>query len=165
MGLDLPGTACIEATTILKRLMPDIRVIIIATDPDTERIAELVRAGACGYLIKPTPACLLSSLTIATPVHGEHTIAAKAREVRQGIHDCPGESKLDKGDNPLSRSEMLVARLISEGLRNKEIADRLRIGNETARSHTRNLFRKLNVHSRTEIAVKYLKSLPEWKKG
>lgn len=162
MDLDLPGTAGIDATALLKRDLPEIQMVILSNDPDPERIAEAVKAGAAGYLVKPTLASLLGSLAIAAPFDADRMILVKARKVIEIFHSRTPRDKLDRKRDSISPREKEVARLISEGLSNKEIASHLNVAAETARTHTRNIFKKFSVRTRTEVAVRYLKSQPQW---
>jgi len=72
---------------------------------------------------------------------------------------------VDKESVPLSLRETVVARLISEGMTNKEIAGQMEVGIQTIHSHVKTIFKKLNARSRTDVAVRYLKSLQDWTTG
>lgn len=159
MDIDLPGTSGITATAALKRLMPDVQVMIVSLDANPERIAEAIAAGACGYFIRPT---VVSSGGVA-PFGCERTVTEMARGVIAKLHNRAPRPALDLQSEPLTQRETAVVRLIAEGCTNKEIASHMDVGLETVRTHTRTIFRKLNVRSRTEVAVKYLKSLENWK--
>lgn len=159
MDIDLPGTSGIVATAALKRLMPDVQVMIISLDANPQRIAEAIQAGASGYFIKPTQA----SSGAVSPFGCERTVTEMARSVIEKLHTRGQKTALDKTSEPLTSRETVVVRLIAEGCTNKEIACHMDVGLETVRTHIRTIFRKLNVRSRTEVAVRYLKSLKNWK--
>ncbi|MEO5714445.1 MAG: response regulator transcription factor [Luteolibacter sp.] len=165
MDLDLPGTSGIEATRLLKRFLPDVQVMIVSLEADPERIAEAIKAGACGFLIKPTLAGDLGLPGAATPFDCTRTVTAMARRVIETLHKRSPKMKVDEDSVPLSLRETVVARLISEGLTNKEIAGHMDLGIQTVHSHIKTIFKKLSARSRTDVAVKYLKSLQVWNPG
>jgi DNA-binding NarL/FixJ family response regulator len=162
MDLDLPGASGIAATAALKRLMPDVQVMIVSLDADPQRISEAIQAGACGYFIKPTPVGGMVSSGAVPPFGCQRTVTEMARNVIEKLHTRGQKTKLDPASEPLTSRETVVVRLIAEGCTNKEIACHMDVGLETVRTHIRTIFRKLNVRSRTEVAVKYLKSLKNW---
>lgn len=141
MDIDPPGMSGIKATALLKRFLPETQVIIISTDDDRERIHEALRAGACGFLYKPSG--LVPS------------IARRVSETLLNHRPAPD------GTGSLTDREAQVAGLIAEGLTNKEIGVRLNISTQTVHGYTKIIFRKLNVRSRTEVAVRQLTAMHE----
>src|SRR6185436_1601650 len=111
-----------------------------------EYIAQSVRLGACGYLRKDTsPAELVRAIKA---VHGGEVYfnSTASRVLADVLHD--GERKSVRPAPPvLSDREREVLVLIAEGLSNKEVADRLKIGVRTAETHRERLMRKLNIHT------------------
>jgi len=162
MDIDLPGASGIAATAALKRLMPDVQVMIVSLDADPQRISEAIQAGACGYFIKPTSGGGQTSSGAVPPFGCQRTVTEMARNVIEKLHARGQKTKLDPASEPLTSRETVVVRLIAEGCTNKEIACHMDVGLETVRTHIRTIFRKLCVRSRTEVAVKYLKSLKNW---
>jgi DNA-binding NarL/FixJ family response regulator len=111
-------------------------------------------AGASGYLVKrTTPAELLKAIeevhSGASPMSGKiaRTVVEYFRTLQKA---APQEQYLSK------REEEILGLLV-KGYRYKEIADALTISFETVRSHLKNIYDKLHVHSRTEAVVKYLR--------
>ena len=159
VDVDSPGASGIETTALLKRSMPDVHVMIVSAEADHETLAAAIKAGACGYLIKPSP---VGGRLKPDSSDRALTVAAMARRVIGVLREqSPEKIKPGHRSIPLSRQESMVARLISEGLMNKEIADRMELSNHTVHSHLKSIFKKLKVHSRTEVAVVYLKLLDE----
>ncbi len=151
LNTNLPGMPVDRATALIHRFLPETRIIIISENHDTARINAALEAGACGYLTTPPAAREPSGMA--------HAIAAIASGVLGALETHASGAKPVHGGTPLSSKEKSVARLISEGLTNKEIAARLRIQPSTVHSHMKSIFAKLRVRSRTEVAVKYVETL------
>lgn len=154
MDINLPGISGIECVRKLKAQMPKLQILMLTMYEDDEKVFQSLVAGASGYLVKRTsPADLLRAIgevyTGASPMSGK--IARTVVEYFQKL----------KTDSPqqqyLSKREEEILNLLAKGYRYKEIADALSISFETVRSHLKNIYDKLHVHSRTEAVVKYLR--------
>lgn len=120
---------------------------------DSESVFKALKAGAKGYITKTTqPSKILDA--IVDVYHGGSPMSSNiARKVVASFHSLPeNNSELKK----LSSREKEILLLLSEGLRYKEIADRLFLSTETVRTHIRNIYEKLQVNSRTEALNKTL---------
>jgi DNA-binding NarL/FixJ family response regulator len=82
-----------------------------------------------------------------------------ARRVVEAFHSPLPKAAPEEAAVHLSNRETAVAKLVAEGLANKEIADRLDLSIETVRGHLKKIYDKLHVRCRTEAAVKYLDSI------
>jgi DNA-binding NarL/FixJ family response regulator len=161
MDINLPGMNGVECVRRLKGLLPGLPVVMLTVFEEGEHVFEALRAGACGYLLKRTsPADLLSALT---EVHrgGSPMSTAIARRVVESFHHAgkvpiPSASDLQR----LTEREAEILKLLAEGCRNKEIADRLGVSLDTVRTHLRHVYEKLQVNSRTEALLKYLEPRP-----
>jgi len=154
MDINLPGISGIECVRKLKAQAPKLQILMLTMYEDDEKVFQSLVAGASGYLVKRTsPAELLRAIgevyTGASPMSGK--IARTVVEYFQKL----------KTDSPrqqyLSKREEEILNLLAKGYRYKEIADTLSISFETVRSHLKNIYDKLHVHSRTEAVVKYLR--------
>lgn len=159
MDINLPGMSGIEATALLKRHLPEIQVIIVTVHREHEKIFDALKAGACGYLIKRSRAADVRQAILDVHSGGAPMSAEIARRVVEAFHQPQAKTEAGQETVNLSQRETEVAKLIAEGLANKEIADRLGISTETVRGHLKNIYEKLHVRSRTEAAVKYLDSV------
>jgi DNA-binding NarL/FixJ family response regulator len=155
MDIHLPSMSGIECTSRLKQLMPQARVLILTVYEDNEQIFKALQAGASGYLLKrTTPAELLVAIT---DVHrgGAPMTSEIARKVVESFRRVvPRHPSAE----PLSQREEEILNYLARGYANKEIAERLSISFDTVRSHLKNIYEKLHVHSRTEAVIKYLGS-------
>lgn len=155
MDVHLPGASGIACTAQLKEKLPDVQVIIVTVYRNHELIFQALQAGACGYLLKrSSPEELLKAISEVRS-GGAPMTSEIARMLVEAFQKKP--ASVVSGDGLTQReSEILV--LLSEGLSNKEIADRVKISYDTVRAHLRHIYEKLHVRGRTEAVRKYLKS-------
>lgn len=154
MDINLPTMSGIECVRQLKQLMPRLQILMLTMYEDDDLVFQALTAGASGYLVKRTsPAELLAAIeevhSGASPMSGKI-----ARTVVEYFHKL---QHIVPPQGNLSRREQEILDLLVKGYRYKEIADALGIGFETVRSHLKNIYEKLHVHSRTEAVVKYLR--------
>jgi len=155
MDIHLPGESGIACTARLKQTLPALQVIMVTVYRNQELIFQALQAGACGYLLKRTsPEELLKAIAEVrsggAPMTGEI-----ARMVVETFQKKPANLSPEAD---LTHRESEVLALLSEGLSNKEIADRIDISYDTVRAHLRHIYEKLHVRSRTEAVNRYLKS-------
>lgn len=153
MDINLPGASGIECTARLKLQLPAMQVIMLTVYEDTVSIFNALKAGACGYLLKrSSPGEILEALqTIqngGAPMNSE--IARKIVMTFQTPPPSPGEA------TTLSARETEILELLSRGKVSKEIADQLNISYHTVRVHTKHIYEKLHVRSRSEAMAKFL---------
>ena len=138
MDLLLPGIDGIEAIGAIRQSDPQARIVVLTMHDGDECIHRALEAGAKSYLLKGA-----SSIDLVRVI----------REVHLGgkpLQDDIRERLDDRGARPgLTPREVDVLQLVSEGNRNKEIADLLSISEETVQVHLRNVFGKLDVRDRT----------------
>ena len=121
---------------------------------DSDKIFQALAAGASGYLLKRvSPARLLEAIQEVRD-GGSPMSGSIARQVVQSFYRL-GKAKDESGN--LSAREQEILQLLTEGFLYKEIADRLGIGKETVRTHVRHIYEKLQVRTRTEAVVKFLR--------
>lgn len=155
MDIHLPEMSGIECVAKLKELRPTLQIIMLTAHADNELIFDSLMAGASGYLLKRTaPAELLEALTVVydggspmTPI-----IARKVVQHFQQLKPARDESV------KLSDRERETLDLLAKGFQYKEIAAQLSISPLTVRTYLRRIYEKLQVRSRTEAVVKYLKN-------
>ena len=155
MDIDLPGMNGIQAVWEIKKRFPEIKVIMLTVFEDEEKIFGAIKAGANGYLLKKdSPKKILDSIDAVykgeSPMNG--VIAAKILEYFQ--HQQFKKNALDESN--LTTREKEILQLLIKGNSYKEIASAIFISIETLNSHIKNIYKKLNVHSRGELSAKYL---------
>lgn len=156
LDIAMPSIDGIEATRRIKEACPSTKILIIsAYDYDSYAIAS-IRAGARGYLLKGAP---LSELVNAVRMlhHGEAVFDLK---VANEFLSCLDDKRDKNTESPhkLNSRELQVLKLLGKGIGNKMIANQLCIGERTVQTHLVNIFRKLNVDTRTAAVVCALKT-------
>ena len=149
MDIHLPGRSGIECLTDLRVLLPGVQVIMLTVETDGQRVFESLKAGATGYVIKRAPIEELFDAIDQVHAGGSPMSATIARKVVGSF-----QVRTEVNGEKLSEREMQVLDLLSEGLRMKEIADRLNLSTNTVRTHVRHIYEKLQVQSRTEALNK-----------
>ena len=148
LDLRMPGGG-VEATRRIREVAPGAQVVILSSFEDDEGVRGAIEAGAISYVLKDIGAEALAE-TIRRAARGEATLHPRvAARLLHGMR--PGGSNAVA--TALSPREREVLLLIGEGLDNREIAERLAIGEKTVKTHVSNLLGKLGVSDRTRAAV------------
>lgn len=162
MDIGLPQLDGISVTRELKKRCPEIKVIMLTSHDNDREIFGAFAAGAAGYCLKDVASQKLS-LAIKSVAGGavwvDPRIAGTVLNclANKGVDEKPAAPESTEDRLELSPREMDVLKLMTEGLGNKEIADRLIISVSTVRTHVDHILEKLAVSGRTQAAVKALK--------
>ncbi|KRF44123.1 response regulator [Paenibacillus sp. Soil787] len=155
MDLNMPsGMDGLTATTELRRLMPDLAILILTMHDDDEYLFRAIHVGASGYILKSAPhEELLTAIRSVAAGNAYLYPTATKRLMNEYIE------RLKQGENTdtfasLSEREKEVLALIAKGFSNKEIAEQLIISVKTVESHKSNVMEKLGLKTRPEL-VKY----------
>ncbi|MBB5214874.1 response regulator [Parapusillimonas granuli] len=156
LDLNMPGLSGLEVLQILSQDLPDCAVIVLTVSEEGDELAEALRHGARGYLIKNIDADALVT-GIRRAVAGEPVIdpAMTGRLIDQFRKQAatPARPENDAQRSKLSTREMQVAQLLARGASNKVIARELNVTESTVKIHVQNVLKKLNLTSRVQIAV------------
>jgi len=155
MDVHLPGESGIACTARLKEELPGVQVIMLTVYRNQELIFQALQAGACGYLLKRSSPDELLAAIAEVRSGGAPMTSEIARMVVEAFQKKPAGVTAADG---LTNRESEILALLSEGLSNKEIADRVDISYDTVRAHLRHIYEKLHVRGRTEAVKMYLKS-------
>ncbi|NMB38790.1 MAG: response regulator transcription factor [Firmicutes bacterium] len=161
MDINMPGLNGIEATRLITKELGNIPILALTIHDDEEYIAEMIRAGARGYILKDSE---LNSLVqaIRRLAAGESFFPSHLMEkVMNRFHQLvmqQGEAtkimaSFNEAAQNLTRRELEVLQCIVDGMSNKECAEHLFISEKTVKNHVTNLLRKLDVEDRTQAAV------------
>jgi DNA-binding NarL/FixJ family response regulator len=149
MDLGLPGMSGIEGIRIIKETLPDINLMVLTVHGESKLVFEALCAGACGYLLKDTPPAKLLEAIKETYDGGAPMSTQIARMVVGSFRTNPHAS--------LTQRETEVLAQLCKGKSYKMIADTLFISEETVRRHIKNIYKKLQVGSKSEAVAKALK--------
>lgn len=148
LDVELPGISGIDALPKLKKIIPDTHILILTVYEQDTLIFRALGNGAAGYLTKNTPHEKVIS-AIAEVMDGGGPMSAHI--ARMVIHSFQRNEA-----SPLTRRETEILEQISTGKSRKRIAEELFIDLETVKSHIKNIYHKLNVHSKAD-AIKTAK--------
>lgn len=157
--INMPALSGIEVTRQLLKTEKDVRVVILTVEEDSDVVYDAFRAGALGYLLKSsTPQDVIEAIRLAERGEAKITpkIAAKVIEDFRRVRE--DEETDDTELYVLSDRESEILDLVAQGLRNKEIANRLCIAEKTVKNHVSNILKALQVNSRTEAAMKAVRA-------
>ena len=154
MDINLPGMNGVECVRQLKKIAPEIQVMMLTVYEDTENIFDALAAGASGYMLKRTAGKELLEAIAEVKNGGSPMTTHIARKVTQSFQKA-GPSP--KSTENLSQREQEVLDLLSQGHLYKEIADKLGISYETVHTYVRRIYEKLQVRTRTEAVAKFLR--------
>ena len=146
MDLRLPDISGIDAMIAIRTEFPDARIVMLTTFEGDVEIQRALQAGARGYLLKSTPPDELMQVI---------------RQVHAGKKRVPAEVAAQLAEHmsyeSLTPREVEVLREVAEGNRNKDIAHRLFISEETVKAHMKSILSKLGANDRTHAVTIALK--------
>ena len=151
MDVNMPGINGIDATSEIKKIKPRVKIIVLTMLNDFATLSIFLESGADGYLLKNiTDKELFTALK--TVEDGQIYLSVEMQQVLlQGMRE-------QKNIPHLTQKEKEVLKHISNGLTNKEIAALLFLGEETIRSHRKNIMSKFNIHNAAELVSFALKN-------
>jgi len=155
LDLRLPGVQGLEVLRTLMTLTDPPRVLVLTVHDDEDLVLGASRLGAMGYVLKNTSRSELATAIrrVAAGGHyfGEEVIATVLRG-----------AQLEALAEPLTERELQILRLLTDGLSNKDVGERLYLSPDTVKSHLVNVYRKLGVESRAHaVAVAIRRGLVE----
>lgn len=153
MDIDLPGKSGIDAVIELKAVFPEIKILMLTVFEDDDKIFAAIKAGANGYLLKKdSPQKILDAIRELS--EGKASMNGLiAKKVMEYFHKKKPAANVEEFN--LTRREHEILELLIEGLSYKEIAAKCFISPETMNSHIKNIYQKLNVHSRAQINARF----------
>ena len=156
MDIRMPGMDGVEATRRLCTSWPETRVIILTTFDDDANVFEGLRAGAVGYLLKDLSGQELAH-AVRTVYKGggliEPTVAKRVMAEFARLH--PPARTIEEGlPEPLTERELDVLKLVSAGLSNREIGNKLGLSEGTVKNYVTSVLQKIGVRDRTQAALR-----------
>jgi DNA-binding NarL/FixJ family response regulator len=153
MDMNMPNMDGVAATAEIKRMNPDIKVIILTSYQEVDYVVEALNNGAEGYLLKAiNPKNLAAGIRL---VHSGGTLVTKEMAIFLTKNDSKKSDFLGNIYG-LNKREMQLLTLLSKGYKNNEIAEELFLSEGTVKNYISNIYSKLEVSSRREAAKKAL---------
>ncbi|GAC1507869.1 MAG: response regulator transcription factor [Ktedonobacteraceae bacterium] len=160
LDVRLPGTSGIEVCRIVAERFPQTAVIILTTFTDEDLVGQCIQAGARGFIIKDIERFELKR-AIRAVARGEAAIDTKtAATVFAQLRRVPRQTSAEPAvvfPEPLSAQQLVILRLVAQGLPSREIATQLYLSENTVKGYVQEILHKLGVKNRTEavmVAVK-----------
>lgn len=153
LDLGLPRKDGLEVLADIHSIMPEVKVLILTSFDDREKVYRAICNGASGYLLKTSdPDEILTG--IRDVIHGASALSSPiAKMILEGFARYGPVHEIE----PLTSREEDVLRYLVRGMIKKEIADQLSISQHTVDMHLRSVYRKLHVRSQTEAVSKALR--------
>ena len=156
IDISLPDSNGIELTKDIKKLSPATRVLIVSVHSQIDYITAAFQAGATGYVVKDAPSAkILQALELVS--QGEYFLdGSVSYQVVKKLSEFP-EQKAKTTDpfySNLTIREQEIFRLLAEGVKIRDIANKLCISPKTVENHKTNIMSKLNLHSTLDL-VRY----------
>lgn len=152
MDINMPVLNGLEATRIIKKEKPSVKVIVVSMLSDASIVSKMLKAGADGFLNKDTGKEEL--LKALERVSGGEKYVSTVISNNLLTHLSDPGIQSQEAERPLSPREIEIVKLIAEGLTNKEIAGRLFLSTVTVDTHRKNILAKLHLKN-TASLVKY----------
>jgi DNA-binding NarL/FixJ family response regulator len=143
MDLRMPEMEGIEAIKRLRRISPNIKILVLTNYGSDEYIVRATQAGAMGYLLKNTPQEEI--VNAVRVVHSDERYVPK--DIAKRLFEAIGREEL-------SPRELEVLVLVARGCTNKEVAQKLFISDKTVRNHVTSCLLKLQAKDRTEAVTR-----------
>mgnify|MGYP002146631846 FL=1 len=155
MDINLPGISGIEAVQKIKMNFPDSKFIMLTVLDDEEKIFQSLKAGADGYLLKKNALENLEENILMIKNGGSPLTPVIAQKIIRYFKSTENP-QICQEIELLSPRELIVLGYISEGLLNKEIADKMFLSVDAIKKIAQNIYEKLQVRNRSEAINKYL---------
>jgi DNA-binding NarL/FixJ family response regulator len=153
LDIGLPGMNGIELIPKIKKLSPSSKIIIITIHDDDENVFNAICSGASGYLLKD-----LSSEKILASINEVMNGGAPMNShIAKKVLNMFRDQNIKSDSYGLSEREKEILSLLVDGLSKKQIAEKIFLSHHTVDSHLRNIYAKLEVHSRSSAISKAIR--------
>ena len=158
LDLKMPGTHGLAVLQKMQAAASETKVIVLTASEDKNEFVQAMKLGTCGIVLKQSATELLFK-SIRKVYEGEiwldsHTTAAVIRQFASG-EEVPAAATNGRSRDrlPLSQREREIVTLVAQGFKNKEMAEKMCISEQTVKNHLHNIFDKLGVSDRLELAL------------
>ncbi len=154
LDIQLPDGSGVDAARAILSKCPRTRVLFLTSFSDEHTVLEAILSGAHGYLLKDIAAhALIRAIrsVVAGQVHIDPRVTGQTLGWLKNMFHEPGHAKRPL----LSPQEQRLLPLVAQGLTNKEIAQDLRLSEKTVKNYLANIYTKLNIGRRSQIAALY----------
>ncbi|TCK86780.1 LuxR family two component transcriptional regulator [Natranaerovirga hydrolytica] len=157
LDINMPNLNGLDVLKEIKKRKIPANVLVLTIHNEVEYLYKAVEIGVQGYVLKDSESDVLIS-AIRSINKGETYIQPNMASLLFKRMNSKDAHKRSNINNEITKREIEVLKLITEGLLNKEIAYRLDISEKTVKNHVSNIFKKINVSDRTQAAVYAIKN-------
>ena len=157
MDIKMSGMNGFEATKNIKKEFPEVKVIILTNYDDPKYVEQSIHAGAHGFLLKDVERADLISAIQDVANDREIMDYKIVKKVFLSIKNKRMVSLADE-ELSLTKRELEILECLAQGYSDKEIASSLYISEHTSRTHIRNIYHKMDVHSRSQAVAKAIRA-------
>jgi len=150
MDVTMPDLDGVEATRRIKTQMPETKVVMLTMHADRDVLAEAVKAGASGYLVKD---CSTDEIAIAIEAVAAGETALSPGLAASMLADVTRAEQKASQPKLLTKREEEVLQLIANGCSTPEVAEQLYISQKTVKNHLASIYQKLNARDRTQAVI------------
>jgi len=153
MDVTMPDVDGVEATRRIHQQHPEIRIVMLTMHADKSVIAEALRAGASGYLVKD---CSTDEIADAVRLAASDDASLSPELATAMLHEVrrlDPDAVADDADRVVTKREVEVLQLIADGCSTPEVAERLYISQKTVKNHLASIYHKLDARDRTQAVL------------
>lgn len=152
LDLHMPGVNGLEAVKAITEEIPEVRVLMLTVSEDGQDLMDALRSGASGYLLKNIETDMLID-AIRRTAEGDSVVSQQmTAKLIQGVRTPLRAEPVVERDRFSPRERDIMA-CLAQGESNKEIARQLDLAESTVKIHVQNIFKKLNMTSRVQVAL------------
>lgn len=151
LDIDMPGLSGTAAIRVLRKIFPEMKILVLSTYNDENYIREAMSAGANGYIMKTVD---IDNLVEIITCFNEGTEIVSPYLLDLGISPQQAMTDSDGQDFCLTKREMQILHCLAEGKDNKQISSCLYLSIETVKTHMKSIFRKMDAKSRLDAVMK-----------
>ena len=155
MDIEMPGISGIEAVKLAKEKFPAIKILMETIFDDNDKIFQSICNGAEGYILKNTPPVQILSAIKEIYEGGAPMTPSIASKVLKMFKNKPSENTSEQFN--LTEREKEILKCLVEGMSYKMIGESCFISIDTVSGHIKNIYKKLQVHSKSEAVAKAIK--------
>lgn len=150
LDINMPRKNGLEVLQTLKSSKSKVKILVLTVHNEVEYLMKAVDIGVDGYILKDSESAELKK-AIFSIVEGENYIQPS---LIPALNSKMIEKNRDEGKiESLTKRELEVLKLLAVGMYNKEVAEKLNISERTVKNHVSNIFKKIEVTDRTQVAV------------